>query len=139
MRLGVRYEGLAERIGALANLVPVPVGLAMFGMPVARSVQVAQRTGVFKRLARGPATVVELAEELDLQPAGVKLLCDSLAAAGVVRARRGGRYELARRARRWLDPDSGSYVGGFLADTDNYWPWWAGLEDLVRDGRHVEL
>lgn len=139
MRLGVRYEGVAERIGGLLNLVPVPVGLAMFGMPVARALQVAQRTGVLKELAGGPATAAELAGRLGLREEGTKLLCDALAAAGVLRARRGGRYELPRRSAKWLAPGSGSYVGGFLADTHHYWPWWENLEGVVRDGSHVEL
>ena len=40
---------------------------------------------------------------------------------------------------RWLDPKSDTYLGDFLADTAHYWDWYAGLEDLVRDGTHVEL
>lgn len=50
-----------------------------------------------------------------------------------------GRYALDSRAAKWLAPDSENYVGDFLADTYYYWEWWAGLEDLVRDGRSVEL
>ncbi len=30
-------------------------------------------------------------------------------------------------------------MGFFLADTAEYWDWWGGLEDLVRNGHHVEL
>lgn len=135
MRLGVRYEGVAERVGALINRVPVPVGLAMFGMPVARTVQTAQRLGVFARLAEGPASAAELGH----REQGMTRLCDALCAAGVLRVSRDGRYALPRRAAKWLDPSSPTYVGDFLADTHDYWPWWEGLEELVRDGRHVEL
>ena len=39
VRLGVRYEGVIERVGALANRVPVPPGLSMFGMPIAREAE----------------------------------------------------------------------------------------------------
>lgn len=138
MRLGVRYDGIAERVGALLNLVPVPVGLAMFGMPSARATQVAQRTGVFAALAEGPASAAGLAGRLGLREQGVALLCDALCAAGLLRLR-GGRYALRRRACRWLAVESDRYVGGFLADTAHYWEWWGGLEALVRDGRHVEL
>ena len=135
MRLGVRYQGVAERVGALLNLVPVPVGLAMFGMPIARSVQVAQRLGVFARLAEGPATAAELGH----REQGLTRLCDALCAAGVLRVSRDGRYSLPRRSARWLDPASPRYVGDFLADTNEYWPWWERLEALVCEGRHVEL
>ncbi|HWB68498.1 MAG TPA: class I SAM-dependent methyltransferase [Solirubrobacterales bacterium] len=46
---------------------------------------------------------------------------------------------MSARARRWLDPSSERYVGDFLADTAHYWEWYQGLEDLVRDGHHIEL
>src|SRR4051794_34405688 len=110
MRVGVRYEGLVERIGALVNRVPVPVGLAMFGMPAARALQVAERTGLFAALAEGPATAETLAGRLELREQGVKLLCDSLCAAGVLRLARGERYALHRRAAKWLDPGSPDHV-----------------------------
>jgi O-methyltransferase domain len=139
MRIGPRYDGVVERIGVALNLVPVPVGLAMFGMPVARAVQVAQRTGVFRELAAGPASATELAGRLGLRAQGLALLLDALASAGVLRAGRDGRHALPRRSAKWLDPASSSYVGDFVADTAHYWEWWAGLEGLVRDGTHVEL
>jgi hypothetical protein len=44
VRLGIGYDRMTERIGAALNLVPVPIGLSMFGMPIARSLQIAQRT-----------------------------------------------------------------------------------------------
>ena len=54
----MKYDQITERVGALFNLVPVPVGLSMFGMPIARSLQVAQRTGLLTELAEGPVEVV---------------------------------------------------------------------------------
>lgn len=51
MRLAAVPEGLIERIGLLLNKMPLPVGESMYGMPVARCLQVAQRTGVFAALA----------------------------------------------------------------------------------------
>src|SRR5438067_394054 len=99
MHLGVRYEGIAERIGALANLVPIPPGLSMFGMPTARATQIAQRIGIFRELAAGPATAAELSERLGLRQEGTKLLLDTLCAAGVLKLRGGERYALGRRTR----------------------------------------
>jgi cyclopropane fatty-acyl-phospholipid synthase-like methyltransferase len=140
MRIGPRYDDATERIGAALNMVPTPVGLAMFGMPIARSLQVAQRTGVFRELAQGgPRSAADLAARLDLREQGLALLLDALCAAGVLRLRRDGRYALPKRAAKWLDPGSPAYVGEFVADTAHYWDWWARLEDLVRDGTHVEL
>lgn len=139
MRVGVSPDGLTERIGLALNRVPVPVGEAMFGMPVARSLQVAQRTGILAALAEDPREASELAEHLGLQPAATALLLDVIASLGHLEVRPDGRYAMTERARRWLDPASEHYVGDFLADTAEYWEWWGGLEGLVREGRHVEL
>ena len=139
MRVGVRYDSLSERIGAAFNQVPVPLGLSMFGMPVARSLQAAQRLGVFAALAEGPASAGELCSRLALTERGSRLLLDALCATGVVRTAAGERYELEPDARKWLDPASPSYVGDFLADTHHYWAWWDGLEALLHDGVSIEL
>lgn len=139
MRITAAPDNLTERIGVMLNRVPTPIGEAMFGMPVARSLQVAQRTGILAALAEGPRDPAELAEHLGLRAAGTELLLDVIASLGHVELRPDGRYEMSDRARRWLDPNSDHYVGDFLADTAEYWQWWQGLEELVRDGRHVEL
>jgi len=128
-----------ERIGLMLNRLPTPIGEAMFAMPVARSLQVAQRTGMLTALAEDARDPAELAEHLGLQPTATELVLDVIASLGHLEVRPDGRYEMTDRARRWLDPGSEHYVGDFLADTAEYWQWWQGLEDLVRDGRHVEL
>jgi hypothetical protein len=139
VRLGVRYDGLLERLGALANLLPIPAGVAMFGMPAARAVQAGARLGVFAALTGGPRTAGELAHELGLREPGTRRLLDVLTAVDVLALDRAERYRLTRRARKWLDPGSRRHVGAFIADTHHYWEWWAGLEELVRDGRSIEL
>jgi len=90
-------------------------------------------------LAEDARDPVELAEHLGLQPTATELVLDVIASLGHVERRADGRYAMTERARRWLDPRSDHYLGDFLADTAEYWQWWQGLEDLVRDGRHVEL
>lgn len=139
MRVTAAPDGLIERIGLLLNRLPTPIGEAMLSMPVARSLQVAQRTGMLAALAEDARDPVELAEHLGLQPTATELVLDVIASVGHVELRPDGRYEMTDRARRWLDPHSDHYLGDFLADTAEYWEWWGGLEDLVRDGRHVEL
>lgn len=139
MRVTAAPDGLIERIGLLLNRLPTPIGEAMLAMPVARSLQVAQRTGMLAALAEDARDPVELAEHLGLQPTATELVLDVIASVGHVELRADGRYEMTDRARRWLDPHSDRYLGDFLADTAEYWEWWGGLEDLVRDGRHVEL
>jgi SAM-dependent methyltransferase len=139
MRIAAVPEGLVERIGLLLNRLPTPIGEAMFGMPVARALQVAQSTGMLAALAEGPRHPAELAEHLGLQRAGTERVLDVIASLGHLELRPDGSYEMTSRARRWLDPHSDHYVGDFLGDTAHYWQWWQGLEELVRHGRHVEL
>lgn len=139
MRIAAVPDGLLERIGLLLNKLPTPIGEAMYAMPVARSLQVAQRTGMLAALAESPREPAELAEHLGLQPAGTVRILDVVASLGHLKLRPDGRYEMTSRARTWLDPSSDSYLGDFLADTAHYWDWYAGLEELVRDGHHVEL
>lgn len=139
MRIAARPDGLTERLGLLLNRLPTPIGEAMLAMPVARSLQVAQRTGMLAALAEDARDPVELAEHLGLQPAATELVLDVIVSLGHVELRADGRYEMSDHARRWLDPSSDHYLGDFLADTGEYWDWWGGLEVLVRDGRHVEL
>jgi SAM-dependent methyltransferase len=139
MRIAARPDGLLERLGLLLNQLPTPIGEAMFAMPVARSLQVAQRTGMLEALAEGPRDPAELAEHLGLREAGTVRVLDVIASLGHLELRPDGRYEMTARARRWLDPSSEHYLGDFLADTGHYWEWWGGLEALVRDGSHVEL
>ena len=138
MRPDLRPENPTEWLALRFNLAPRPVGEAMFGMPMARSVMAGVRLGVFGRLAKGSAAADELARELELTPAGTRLLLDSLHALGHV-GRDGARYELTKNARRWLDPASDTYMGTFIQDCIEYWDWWSQLEDVVRTGRTLEL
>lgn len=139
MRVGAKPDGAIERIGLLLNRLPTPLGEAMFSMPVARSLQVAQETGMLSALAERPHSATELAQRLDLQAAPTGLVLDVIASLGHLRVIDSDRYEMTPRARRWLDPESDTYVGSFLADTGHYWAWWEGLERLVRDGEAVEM
>jgi O-methyltransferase domain len=139
MRIAARPDGLLERLGLLLNQLPTPIGEAMFAMPVARSLQVAQSTGMLAALAEGPRDPAELAEHLGLREAGTVGVLDVIASLGHLKLRPDGKYEMTARARRWLDPSSDRYLGDFLADTGHYWDWWQNLEALVRDGSHVEL
>jgi len=138
MRITVGYDGIKERVGALLNLVPQPAAYAVFGMSIARTIQLAQRVGIFRELAAGPGTAADLAQRLGLRQEATKLLLDALCAGGTLRLR-SGRYTMPARVAKWLDPSSPSYLGDFVADTWFHWDWWTGVEELIRHGRSVEM
>ena len=136
MRLSLRPANLAEYVALRANLVPRPAAEAWAGVAASGVLAAAARTGVLTRLARGPATAAQIAAELGLAPEPAGLLLGCLHAAGYATVRR-GRYRLARRQRRWLDPGSPLGVGAFVAATGDYFDWWRDLGEVVRTGRPV--
>jgi SAM-dependent methyltransferase len=123
-----------ERIALWFNLGPVPLVQAFFGMTAARAAMAGARLGIYGALADRAETCEALARRLGTSASGLELLLESLRALGAVRSR-GDRYELAPRARRWLDPRSPRYVGDFLAFNYTQWQWWGQLEEAVRTGR----
>lgn len=138
MQFRIRPTDWVEYLALWLNRAPVPVAEAMFGMGVARVVMAGVRLGVYAELARGPATAEVLAERLGLDPRGTGHLLASLAALGHLR-RRGDRYALRGRLRRWLDPASPTYVGTFLEFNEDQWAWWSHLEEAIRTGRSFDI
>ncbi len=134
----MRADSPLEYVALKLNLAPVPVGEMMYATPMARSVMAGVKLGLFARLAKGPASVGQLAQELRLQPAGTRLLLEALAVGEHVR-REGDAYSITDRARRWLDPASETYVGTFIQHGYDFWHWWDHLEEVVRTGKSFEI
>jgi 2-polyprenyl-3-methyl-5-hydroxy-6-metoxy-1,4-benzoquinol methylase len=138
MRVKPAADDLLERIAIAGNLVPLPAAYALYGLTSGRVLAVAQRLGLFKKLLDGPATAGRVAEELDLQVAGTRLLCENLGGLGILE-QDGHTFSLAKRSRKWLDPASDTYIGTWLEHTATYWEWYADLERIVRDGGSFEI
>jgi 2-polyprenyl-3-methyl-5-hydroxy-6-metoxy-1,4-benzoquinol methylase len=138
MRLGLKADSLLERVADWFNLAPKPLAHAFFGMMAARTLMAGERLGLYAALAEGSATVEELAARLKLSPEGTRALLEALEACEAVE-RKKGRYQMADQARRWLDPRSSQYVGGFLDFNYSQWEWWSQLEESVRTGTPVSI
>jgi 2-polyprenyl-3-methyl-5-hydroxy-6-metoxy-1,4-benzoquinol methylase len=138
MRIKPAPDDLLERVAIAMNLVPLPGAYALYGMTAGRVLGAAQRLGVFARLLQGPATAGRLAEDLGLQVAGTRLLCENIAGLGVLDQDR-HTFELAGAARKWLDPTSDTYIGTWLEHTATYWEWYGDLERIVREGGSFEI
>jgi ubiquinone/menaquinone biosynthesis C-methylase UbiE len=131
-------DDLLERVAIGLNMAPLPAGYALYGMTAGRVLGVAQRLGLFAALLPTAATAAGLAEDLGLQPAGTRLMCENLAGLGVLE-QDGESFSLARSARKWLDPASGTYIGTWLEHSATYWEWYGDLERVVRDGGSFEI
>jgi 2-polyprenyl-3-methyl-5-hydroxy-6-metoxy-1,4-benzoquinol methylase len=138
MRVKPAADDLLERVAIAGNLVPLPAAYALYGLTSGRVLGVAQRLGLFKKLLDGPATAGRVAEELDVQVAGTRLLCENLAGMGILE-QDGHTFSLPKRSRKWLDPASDTYIGTWLEHTATYWEWYGDLERIVRDGGSFEI
>jgi len=138
MRIKASGDDLLERAAIALNLAPLPAGFALYGLTAGRMIGVAQRVGIFAQLLPEPATARRLAEELELQVAGTRLLCENLAGSDVLE-QDGHTFSLPKRSRKWLDPSSDTYIGTWLEHTVTYWEWYGDLERVVREGGSFEI
>jgi 2-polyprenyl-3-methyl-5-hydroxy-6-metoxy-1,4-benzoquinol methylase len=138
MRIRPGGDDLLERIAIGMNLVPLPGAYALYGLTAGRVVGVAQQLGLFGALLEGHATAGRLAEQLELQIAGTRLLCENLAGLGILE-QDGHTFALAKRARKWLDPAADTYIGTWIEHTVSYWEWYGEMGRIVRDGGSFEI
>lgn len=138
MRLALRGGTLLERVALRANLVPTPAAEAWGGVAASGVLVAAVRTGVVARLAGAPATPEQIARDLCLAPTPTRLLVDCLVAAGHARRSQDGTVRLARRDRRWLDPESEVGVARFVNACGDYFDWWRDLDGVIETGASVE-
>jgi SAM-dependent methyltransferase len=138
MRLALRGGNTLERLALRANLVPAPAAEAWGGVAASGVLVAAVRTGILARLASAPAGAEEIARDLCLAPTPTRLLIDCLIATGHARRSRDGTVRLARRDRRWLDPESEIGVARFVNACGDYFDWWRDLDRLIESGASVE-
>jgi SAM-dependent methyltransferase len=138
MKPTVKPEGPLEHFALWANLAPYPIVESMYGMIVCRVIMAGVRLKLYESLSKAPASARELAESKTLDHRGVALLLDGLCAVGHLR-KEGDAYALKARAKKWLDPGSPTYIGGFLEFNYDQWEWWSRLEEVVRTGKGIEI
>ncbi len=138
MRMKPAADDLLERVAIAGHMVPLPAAYALYGLTCGRVLGVAQRLGVFAQLLKAPATAGRVAEELELQVAGTRLLCENLAGLEILE-QDGHTFSLPKRSRKWLDPGSPTYIGTWIEHTASYWEWYGDLERIVREGGSFEI
>lgn len=106
------------------------------GFRQAQVVLTASRFGLFDLLEPSPRSSSELASELQADPRGVRILCDALAALGVVRKSDQG-YENSTAARRFLRSGGPESRLASLRHAALLYERWGKLYDSVRDGESV--
>lgn len=95
----------------------------------------ALRLGVFETLDAGPATAAELAPRLEADGRGVRILCDALAALGLLEKDGDGRYRNAAVSEQALLADAPASQRAMYLHRARQMEKWMGLYDAVRHGR----
>lgn len=116
------------------NQGPAPV-VDIFSAVAFRATLAGVRLGVFDALDDGPRSPADLARTLGLDERGVRVLLDTLASIGYVRAR-GARFALTRTAAKWLANSSPLSVAAGV----EYWgilfdQFFGNLERSIREGQ----
>ncbi len=99
----------------------------------AQVVLTAVRLGLFEALAEGPLPARELAERLDADLRGTRILADALAALGVLE-KEDAAYRDSPAAREFLVPGGPRSRTAILRHGARLYERWAGLYDAVRRG-----
>lgn len=97
----------------------------------------AVRLGVFDALAKEPAGADALAARLDSDPRGTRILCDALAALGVLAKEGSGTYRCSPAAEEYLLYASPTTKVPMLLHGAKLYERWAGLFDAVKTGTPV--
>jgi predicted O-methyltransferase YrrM len=95
------------------------------------------RLGLFEALDDAPAAADTLAGRLGADRRGVRILCDALAALGVLEKDRDGRYRNGEGAREALLPGGPRSKVAMLLHGARLYERWAKLHDAVRSGARV--
>ena len=137
MRVGLMAENPLERALLATGLVPVGM-LESYSPAYARAITTATRLGVFDALRDGPRSAVAVADACQTDARATEKLLNLLATMKYV-AYRGGSYELARHARRWLLADAPGSIRDVILMKELEWGWIDHMESFLRHGRPLDV
>ena len=125
-----------EYLLARLNLLSVPLFDTPLAPDISKVLVMACELGVFDALSRGPLTLEALAEGLQCNPQGLRLLLQLLVSAGYLQER-GGRYRNRRVAQRWLTSSSPVSVAPYIIHSPDIVAIWDHLPEVVRENKQA--
>lgn len=127
---------LLERVLERLNLLPVPLLDTPLAPGIAKVLVTACEMGVFDALQHGPVCLETLAQQLDCQPQGLRLLLQLLVSSGYLR-QRADSYSNTRVARRWLTSCSPTSIAPYIIHSPDIVAIWDHLPEVVRTNTSV--
>jgi SAM-dependent methyltransferase len=138
MRIAAIPESLLEWLALKLELVPRALADTHGAMLLARTVMSAVELNIFDALEATALTAEETAAACGSAVGPTELLLDALVSCGYLRFWH-GRFQLTRRARRWLLTDDTSSVRDKLLLQAVEWRWLEGLSEFVRSGQPLDF
>jgi SAM-dependent methyltransferase len=127
---------LFERVLARLNLLPVPLFDTPLAPGIAKVLVTACELGVFDALQQRPLPLEVLAEQLNCQPQGLRLLLQLLVSSGYLRHHR-GMYANTHVSHRWLTGGSSSNIAPYILHTPDIVAIWDHLPEVVRTNQQA--
>jgi ubiquinone/menaquinone biosynthesis C-methylase UbiE len=132
----LRYDEFGEREETFMNksmLQQLQTFMRLAGgFRASRVILTANNFAVFEHL-RTPATAIDVAKIVGLDPRATEILFDALTALGLLK-KTGSRYRNTDLAKQFLVKGSPFYQGDMLRHSDTLWKSWSGLDEVVRSG-----
>lgn len=138
MRLGTIGENLIERMIAKLNIAPDPLLETQIAFSMARSIMAGVKLGIYEAIGTGSRTPAEVAAVCDTDLEATTKLMNTLVGCRYLR-HRGGRYQLAPKARKWLLRSSPVSIADKLLFQYDEWDIVAKYEDYVRTGQPLDM
>lgn len=104
------------------------------GFTTAQVLLTASRLGLFELLSRGPQDIDDLANKLGSDKRALRILCDALAAIGIL-IKDSGCYQVASEMRKYLCGGGPEDMSGLLAHKATLYESWGKLYDVVKTGK----
>ncbi len=127
---------LLESLLAHLNVLPTP----LFDMPLAQGIGKVLVTscelGLFDVVPRSGISLEDLAERLDCNPQGLRLLLQLLVSAGYLRYRN-DRYYNTRMSRRWLTSNSRVSIAPYIVHSPDIVAIWDHLPEVIHTNQQA--
>ena len=125
-----------ERLLARLNLLPTPLFDTMLAPGITNALLTACELGLFDALSGQALSLTALAERLECEPEGLRLLLNILLPSDYLR-RRGELYRNSRIAQRWLTSSSPVNIVPYVLHTPDLVAFWEHMPRVVRENRQA--
>ena len=125
---------MSDQQDAKPRLDPSPILALSTAYWDSQTLLTANRMGLFDLLSKGAMTLQQVAEGLDIQPHGCRLLLNACIALELVQ-QQDGKYAASELSQAFLTPGSSAYLGDAIRYSDDLFQTWGKLQQALETGQ----